>query len=113
MENIKGGEQKSASLTQVSMRSLSTTTAKTRFFCNFTADDLEPIHRNQNHDLWESIMKEGFIIGKGNYCAVPYGNQLMVIHNGEQLKVCRTEASARKFIDDHKKGKSVAKLPLN
>jgi len=35
----------------------------------------------------------------------------MVIHNGEQLKVCRTEASARKFIDDHKKGKSVAKLP--
>ncbi len=58
-----------------------------------------------------SIMKEGFIIGKGNYAAIPFGNQLMVIHNGQQLKVCRTEASARKFIDDHKKGKSVAKLP--
>ena len=58
-------------------------------------------------------MKEGFIVGKGNYCAVPYGNQLMVIHNGEQLKVCRTEASARKFIDDHKKGKSQAKLPVD
>jgi hypothetical protein len=27
--------------------------------------------------------------------------------------VCRTEASARKFIDDHKKGKSTAKLPID
>jgi hypothetical protein len=58
-------------------------------------------------------MKEGFIVGKGNYAAVPYGNQLMVIYNGEQLKVCRTEASARKFIADHKKGVSQAKLPVN
>ena len=56
-------------------------------------------------------MIEGFIIGKGEYAAVPFGNQLMIIHNGQQLKVCRSEASARKFIDDHKKGKSVAKLP--
>lgn len=48
-------------------------------------------------------MKEGFIIGKGNYAAIPYGNQLMVIHNGEQIKVCRTESSARNFIQKHKK----------
>jgi hypothetical protein len=71
------------------------------------------IRRNQIYDFLESVMKEGFIVGKGNYAAVPYGNQLMVIHNGQQLKVCRTEASARKFIDDHKKGKSVAKLPID
>ena len=59
-------------------------------------------------------MIEGFIIGKGEYAAVPFGkSQLMIIHNGQQLKVCRTEASARKFIDDHKKGKSVAKLPID
>ena len=57
-------------------------------------------------------MIDGFIIGKGEYAAVPFGKQLMIIHNGQQLKVCRTEASARKFIDDHKKGKSAAKLPL-
>lgn len=57
-------------------------------------------------------MIEGFIIGKGEYAAVPYGQQLMIIHNGQQLQVCRTEASARKFIDAHKKGKSTAKLPL-
>jgi len=56
-------------------------------------------------------MQTGFLVSGGLYAAVPYGNQLMVIHNGQQLKVCRTEASARKFIDDHKKGKSVAKLP--
>jgi hypothetical protein len=58
-------------------------------------------------------MKEGFIIGKGEYAAVPFGNQLMIIHNGQQLKVCRTEQSARNFIDNHRKGKSVAKLPVD
>lgn len=46
------------------------------------------------------------------YAAIPFGKQLMIIHNGLQLKVCRTEASARKFISDHKKGKSVSKLPI-
>ena len=58
-------------------------------------------------------MIEGFIIGKGDYAAVPYGKQLMIIYRGQQLKVCRTESSARKFIVDHKKGKSVAKLPID
>ena len=46
------------------------------------------------------------------YAAIPFGKQLMIIHNGLQLKVCRTEASARKFISDHRKGKSVSKLPI-
>jgi hypothetical protein len=58
-------------------------------------------------------MKEGFLVSGGLYAAIPFGNQLMIIHNGQQLKVCRTEASARKFIDDHKKGKSQAKLPVD
>jgi len=59
-------------------------------------------------------MIEGFIIGRGEYAAIPFGkSQLMVIHNGQQLKVCRTESSARKFIEDHKKGKSTAKLPVD
>jgi hypothetical protein len=55
----------------------------------------------------------GFIVGKGEYAAIPCGKQLMVIHNGEQLKVCRTESSARKFIEAHRKGKSLGKLPVN
>jgi hypothetical protein len=50
---------------------------------------------------------------KDTYAAIPFGKQLMIIHNGQQLKVCRTESSARKFITDHKKGKSVAKLPID
>ena len=60
-------------------------------------------------------MKEGFTMHKDLYAAVPYGNQgYIIIHNGQQLeKLCRTEASARKFIDDHKKGKSFGKLPLD
>ena len=58
-------------------------------------------------------MKEGFTMFKDTYAAIPFGNQLMIIHNGQQLKVCRTESSARKFITDHKKGKSVAKLPVD
>jgi hypothetical protein len=58
-------------------------------------------------------MIEGFIVGDGTYAAVPFGKQLMIIYKGQQLKVCRTENSARKFISDHKKGKSVAELPID
>jgi hypothetical protein len=59
-------------------------------------------------------MKEGFVVSGGLYAAIPYGNQYIIIHNGQQLdKLCRTESSARKYINDHKKGKSLGKLPLN
>jgi topoisomerase IA-like protein len=57
-------------------------------------------------------MKEGFIVGKGDYAAIPFGNQLMVIYNGEQLKVCRTEQSARNFIAEHKKQVKAASVPV-
>jgi len=57
-------------------------------------------------------MKEGFLINKGEYAVVPYGNQYLIIHQGQQLeKLCRTEASARKYVDAHRKGKSLARLP--
>ena len=55
----------------------------------------------------------GFIVDNGKYAAVPYCNQLMVIHNGKQLKVCLSEQSARKYIERHRKGKSQAKLPVD
>lgn len=57
-------------------------------------------------------MLEGFTMFKDEYAAIPFGKQLMILHDGHQLKVCRTENSARKFINDHKKGKSVAQLPV-
>lgn len=46
-------------------------------------------------------MKEGFIT-KDGYAAVPFGNQLMIIFNGQQIKVCRTVESANKFIKAHR-----------
>jgi hypothetical protein len=57
---------------------------------------------------------EGFIVGKnGEYAAIPYGKQYLIIHKGRQLeKLCRTEASARKYIADHKKSASLGKLPM-
>ena len=57
-------------------------------------------------------MNEGFLIDKGVYAAVPFGGQLMILHDGQQLKICRTESSARKYIDSLRKGKSVAELPI-
>jgi hypothetical protein len=60
-------------------------------------------------------MKDGFIVGKGDdlYAAVPYVNQYIIIHNGQQLeKLCRTEGSARKYIADHKKNATRGQLPL-
>jgi hypothetical protein len=46
-------------------------------------------------------MLDGFITDDG-YAAVPFGNQLMIIYNGQQLKVCRTVKSASKFISEHR-----------
>jgi hypothetical protein len=60
-------------------------------------------------------MMQGFIVGKGDdlYAAIPYVNGYLIIHKGQQLeKLCRTESSARKYITDHKKGKSQAQLPI-
>ena len=57
-------------------------------------------------------MKDGFLINKGEYAAVTYGGQFMILHEGQQLKICRTESSARKYISDHKKGKSLAEISL-
>jgi hypothetical protein len=57
-------------------------------------------------------MSDGFLINKGEYAVIPYGNQYLVIHQGQQLeKLCRTESSARKYVDAHRKSKSLARLP--
>ena len=66
---------------------------------------------NQKHPTVSQILDAnpfpiGFVVGKDwEYAAVPYGNQLMIIHNGQQIKVCRNEQSARNFIAKHKKTK--------
>jgi hypothetical protein len=56
---------------------------------------------------------EAFTMYKDEYAAIPYGKQYLIIHNGQQLeRLCKTEATARKYITDLKKGKSVAQLPM-
>jgi hypothetical protein len=47
-------------------------------------------------------MKTGFITNDG-YAAVPYGKYLMVIYDGQQLEVFKSQASAKKYITQHKK----------
>ena len=56
-------------------------------------------------------MKQGFIVGTGTYAAIPFGNKLMIIHNGQQLDVVNTEKQARDFIQQHKKSNPKRKAP--
>ena len=58
-------------------------------------------------------MKKGFLINEGEYAAVPYVNGYLIIHNGQQLeKLCRTESSAKKYIEEHMKNATRGQLPL-
>ena len=64
-------------------------------------------------------VEEGFMVGKYTdplcYAAVPIAGsntKLAIIHQGKILKECRNRQSAMNFIDRHRKGKSVAKLPI-
>jgi len=64
-------------------------------------------------------IEEGFMVGKYEdplcYAAVPIMGsnvKLAIIHQGRVIKECRNRQSAMNFIERHRKGKSVAKLPL-
>lgn len=58
-------------------------------------------------------MLNGFVSKNGEYAAIPFGEELMIIHKGQQVSVCKTEEDARKYITNHKKGESSAKLPVD
>ena len=79
------------------------------------------IKQPENPYILDSKPQEvGFLVGKNwedpnLYAAVPLmgsTTQLVIIHKGQQIKVCRNRQSAVNFIDKHRKGKSVAKLPV-
>ena len=64
-------------------------------------------------------VEQGFMVGKYEdplcYAAVPImgsTTQLAIIHQGRVIKECRNRQSAINFIEKHRKGKSVAKLPI-
>lgn len=58
---------------------------------------------------------EGFTMFKDEYCALPFGDKgYIILHNGKQLeRLCRSEATARKFISDCKRSAGKAKLPID
>ena len=74
----------------------------------------------QKSDLLATKPEEqGFIVGKYDdpmmYAAVPIAGsstKLAIVHQANILKVCRNRQSAINFIEKHRKGKSVAKLPV-
>lgn len=47
------------------------------------------------------MIKKGFTTDDG-YAAILFGNQLMIIYNGQQLNICRTINSAHNFIKKHR-----------
>ena len=51
--------------------------------------------------------KNGFVVGAWDdpemYACVPIGGRLIVLYQGQQLKICNNETSARNFIKKHKK----------
>ena len=48
--------------------------------------------------------KEGGFVTRDGYAAVPLAGSksFVIVHNGEQLKVCKTEKSAYTFIKKHR-----------
>ena len=55
-------------------------------------------------------ISHGFVINDGEYAAVPMSNsdtQLMVIHNGSPLKVCRNESSGSQLYQETPKTKKM------
>jgi len=77
------------------------------------------ITQNKSDILNPKPVEQGFIVGKYDdplmYAAVPIAGsntKLAVIHQANVLKVCRNRQSAVNFIERHRKGKSVAKLPM-
>lgn len=54
-----------------------------------------------NSTIIGDIIMAGFIT-TDYYAAVPYGKQLIIIYNGEQLETVNTEKQAQKFIKNHR-----------
>ncbi len=49
--------------------------------------------------------EHGFATNDGYYGIPSDGKKIAVIHEGEILKFCRNESSARNFVTQHKKSK--------
>jgi hypothetical protein len=46
----------------------------------------------------------GYVTSCGSFAAVPYGtSNFIILHNGEQIRLCRNITTARKFINEEMK----------
>ena len=63
-------------------------------------------HLSNNRILDKKYNEPGYLSKDGSWAAVPYKNQFMIIHNGEQVRLCRTFDSAVKFIQTNVKAES-------
>ena len=72
---------------------------------------------NHKSDVLDSKPIEmGFYVGKDmEYAAIPLAGsdtKLIVFYMGKLLKECRNRKSAMNLIQNHMKGKSIARLPV-
>lgn len=52
----------------------------------------------------EPTLPESYCTKDEMWCAIPYGDkQYIIIHNGQQVHLCRTLDTAKKFINGKKK----------
>ena len=51
----------------------------------------------------------GYVTKDGMWAAVPFGKQFMIIHNGEQVHVAGTLATAKSYINKQIKASKVIK----
>jgi hypothetical protein len=54
----------------------------------------------------EPVLSPSYCTKDQMWCAIPYGNkQYIILHNGEQVHLCRSLDTAKKFIDTESKKK--------
>lgn len=51
----------------------------------------------------ETNTEEGYVSPCDQYAAIPYGKQFVIIHNGYQIRTCRTLTTAKNFINQERK----------
>jgi hypothetical protein len=57
------------------------------------------------------VTMEGYVTKDGMWAAIPFGKKFMIIHNGEQVHVAGTLATAKSYINKQIKPPKAKKFP--
>lgn len=50
-------------------------------------------------NIIEPTLRESYCTSDEMWCAIPFGSrQYIIVHNGEQVQLCKSLAEAKKFI---------------